>query len=304
MKSRIKPLLIFLIFMLLFSNFSIICSYAKSANEDNYISLDSDNKDELPINFRSSLDLSKIQKNDLNLSGLNTLNISGSSQFTELSFKKTIENINTKFPLYIIDLRQESHGFINGSAVSLFAPGNKINSGLPLNAVIKREDLFIKSIPLNRSINLDIDKYKIVPKTVYNEESLVKANNLNYFRIPVTDTERPTDDMVDKFIDFTKSLPKDKWLHFHCKEGIGRTTTFMILYDIMNNYKDVSIDDIIARQSSLDSLNLSDFDKNDLRYLLLQNFFKYAKDTDFNISWVEWVKSNNIEPFTLVNERK
>ncbi len=304
MKSRIKPLLIFLIFMLLFSNFSIICSYAKSANEDNYISLDSDNKDELPINFRSSLDLSKIEKNDLNLSGLNTLNISGSSQFTELSFKKTIENINTKFPLYIIDLRQESHGFINGSAVSLFAPGNKINSGLPLNAVIKREDLFIKSIPLNRSINLDIDKYKIVPKTVYNEESLVKANNLNYFRIPVTDTERPTDDMVDKFIDFTKSLPKDKWLHFHCKEGIGRTTTFMILYDIMNNYKDVSIDDIIARQSSLDSLNLSDFDKNDLRYLLLQNFFKYAKDTDFNISWVEWVKSNNIEPFTLVNERK
>lgn len=304
MKSRIKPLLIFLIFMLLFSNFSIICSYAKSANEDNYISLDSDNKDELPINFRSSLDLSKIEKNDLNLSGLNTLNISGSSQFTELSFKKTIENINTKFPLYIIDLRQESHGFINGSAVSLFAPGNKINSGLPLNAVIKREDLFIKSIPLNRSINLDIDKYKIIPKTVYNEESLVKANNLNYFRIPVTDTERPTDDMVDKFIDFTKSLPKDKWLHFHCKEGIGRTTTFMILYDIMNNYKDVSIDDIIARQSSLDSLNLSDFDKNDLRYLLLQNFFKYAKDTDFNISWVEWVKSNNIEPFTLVNERK
>lgn len=304
MKSRIKPLLIFLIFMLLFSNFSIICSYAKSANEDNYISLDSDNKDELPINFRSSLDLSKIEKNDLNLSGLNTLNISGSSQFTELSLKKTIENINTKFPLYIIDLRQESHGFINGSAISLFAPGNKINSELPLNAVIKREDLFIKSIPLNRSINLDIDKYKIVPKTVYNEETLVKTNNLNYFRIPVTDNERPTDEMVDRFIDFTKSLPKNKWLHFHCKEGIGRTTTFMILYDIMNNYKDVSIDDIIVRQSSLDSLNLSNFDKNDLRYLLLQNFFKYAKDTDFNTSWVEWVKSNNIEPFTLVNERK
>lgn len=304
MKSRIKPLLIFLIFMLLFSNFSIICSYAKSDNENNYISLDSDNKDELPVNFRSSLDLSKIEKNDLNLSGLNTLNISGSSQFTELSLKKTIENINTKFPLYIIDLRQESHGFINGSAVSLFAPGNKINSGLPLNAVIKREDLFIKSIPLNRSINLDIDKYKIVPKTVYNEETLVKTNNLYYFRIPVTDNERPTDDMVDRFIDFTKSLPEDKWLHFHCKEGIGRTTTFMILYDIMNNYKDVSIDDIIARQSSLDSLNLSNFDKNDLRYLLLQNFFKYAKDTDFNTSWVEWVKSNNIEPFTLVNEKK
>ena len=36
--------------------------------------------------------------------------------------------------------------------------------------------------------------------------------------------------------------------HFHCKEGIGRTTTFMIMYDIMKNYKEVSLNDIIKRQ--------------------------------------------------------
>ena len=304
MKIRIKLTLFLLPLIILFSNFNCIYTYAKTDKEESYISLDFKNKDETPINFRTSIDLSKIENDNLDLSGLEDLNISGSSQFTELSLSKVKESINTDLPIYIIDLRKESHGFINGDAVSLFSPGNKINAGLPLNAVLKREDLFIKSIPLNRSINLDIDKYTIIPKTTYNEENLVKNNDLNYFRIPVNDNERPTDEMVDRFISFTKSLPKDKWIHFHCKEGDGRTTTFMILYDIKNNYKTVSLDNIIERQVSLNSLNLTKFEKRDIRYLLLENFYKYSKDTNFNTTWKEWVKSNNIEPFTLGNEKK
>ena len=304
MKIRIKLTLFLLPLIILFSNFNCIYTYAKTDKEESYISLDFKNKDETPINFRTSIDLSKIENDNLDLSGLEDLNISGSSQFTELSLSKVKESINTDLPIYIIDLRKESHGFINGDAVSLFSPGNKINAGLPLNAVLKREDLFIKSIPLNRSINLDIDKYTIIPKTTYNEENLVKNNDLNYFRIPVNDNERPTDEMVDRFISFTKSLPKDKWIHFHCKEGDGRTTTFMILYDIMNNYKTVSLDNIIERQVSLNSLNLTKFEKRDIRYLLLENFYKYSKDTNFNTTWKEWVRYNNIEPFTLGNEKK
>lgn len=304
MKIRIKLTLFLLPLIILFSNFNCIYTYAKTDKEESYISLDFKNKDETPINFRTSIDLSKIENDNLDLSGLEDLNISGSSQFTELSLSKVKESINTDLPIYIIDLRKESHGFINGDAVSLFSPGNKINAGLPLNAVLKREDLFIKSIPLNRSINLDIDKYTIIPKTTYNEENLVKNNDLNYFRIPVNDNERPTDEMVDRFISFTKSLPENKWIHFHCKDGDGRTTTFMILYDIINNYKTVSLDNIIERQVSLNSLNLTKFKKRDIRYLLLENFYKYSKDTNFNTTWKEWVRSNNIEPFTLGNEKK
>ena len=43
------------------------------------------------------------------------------------------------------------------------------------------------------------------------------------------------EDMINYFLDFVKNQPKDSWLHFHCKEGIGRTTTFMIMYDIIKN---------------------------------------------------------------------
>lgn len=304
MKMRIKLILFLLPLLILFSNFSCILTYAKTDKEGSYISLDYKNSDETPVNFRTTLDLNKIENNDFNLSGLKNLNISGSSQFTELSLSKIKEAINHDLPIYIIDLRKESHGFINGDAVSLFSPGNKINAGLPLNAVLKREELFIKSIPLNRSINLDIDKYTIIPKTTYNEESLVKNNELNYFRIPVNDNERPTDEMVDRFISFTKALPKDRWIHFHCKEGRGRTTTFMILYDIINNYKTVSLDNIIDRQIALSSLDSLKFDKREIRYLLLENFYKYAKETNLDMTWQEWVKSNNIEPFTLTDEKQ
>lgn len=304
MKKYFKHFIIFIIPILLFFILSDGYAYGKSDEEKSYISLDFEDKDELPVHFRTSLDLKNIKNNNINLSGLDKLNISGSSQFTKSSLIKLKEAINTSYPLYIIDLRQESHGFINGNAISLFSKGNKINAGIPLNSVIKRENLFLQSIPLNRTIYLGIDKYKIVPKTISNEETLTKENNLIYFRIPVTDTERPTDEMVDRFIDFTKSLPKEKWLHFHCKEGYGRTTTFMILYDIMNNYNNVSFSDIVQRQSNLGDINLLKFDKNDVRYTLLENFYKYAVETNLNVSWQQWVKSNNIKTFTLMDETK
>ena len=304
MKKYLKYFLICIISILIFSFFNTVNAYYKADDEKGYISLDFENKNELPSLFRTSLNLKEIENDNINASGLDTLNISGSSEFTKLSLIKLKEAINTSYPLYIIDLRQESHGFINGNAISLFNKGNKINAGIPLNTVIKRENLFLQSIPLKRPIYLDIDKYKIVPESIENEETIAKNNNLIYFRIPVTDNERPTDEMVDRFLKFTKSLPKDKWLHFHCKEGYGRTTTFMILYDIINNYKDVSFSDIIARQSTLASIDLLRFDKNDNRYIFLENFYKYASETNLNSSWQEWVKANNIESFTLIDEIK
>ena len=96
---------------------------------------------------------------------------------------------------------------------------------------------------------------------------------MQYIRIPVTDGNLPTDDMVKYFIDFVSKLPNDTWLHFHCKEGIGRTTTFMIMYDIMKNYKDVSLDDIIKRQVVLSTI--SDKSAQDF---YTGNHFKFLSD--------------------------
>lgn len=64
--------------------------------------------------------------------------------------------------------------------------------------------------------------------------------------------------MVVYFITFVNNQPENSWLHFHCKAGIGRTTTFMIMYDIMKNCNDVSLYDIITRQVILSKITEKD----------------------------------------------
>jgi protein-tyrosine phosphatase len=70
-------------------------------------------------------------------------------------------------------------------------------------------------------------------------------------RITVTDHTRPFDDEVDRFILAVRALPDSAWAHFHCEAGLGRTTTFMVLYDMLRNANRVSLEDIVGRQRIL-----------------------------------------------------
>ena len=46
-------------------------------------------------------------------------------------------------------------------------------------------------------------------------------------------------------------MPPGGWAHFHCRAGKGRTTTFLVLYDMLRNAGRVSLKDIVDRQSVL-----------------------------------------------------
>ncbi len=189
---------------------------------------------------------------------------------------------------------------------------NNANIDLTKAEVLQDENNRLNSIKLNSPISFYNHPDKtITPTKVENEEKLVNHNSLSYVRVPVTDTKLPTDDMVDYFVDVVKSNPKDTWYHFHCKQGIGRTTTFMIMYDMMRNGKEVSADDIIKRQ-----LLLADFDEkhmksfyNNERHDFLQNFHKYVKENgyNFNIKWSDWKKTLNTRSnssFTIASSNK
>ncbi|EPY2274910.1 GxGYxYP domain-containing protein [Clostridium sporogenes] len=281
--------------------FSITNKPTSAIDDNNTINLvlDSRNNNEIPKKFRKSSDISNVEKNkNINLSGLKTLNISGSKQFSQQNLPLIINNIETPLPITVVDLRQESHGFINGLPVSWANKKNNANEGLTKTEVLEKENNELKSIKLNKPLSFYNDPNKtIIPTKVESEEQLVKNNSLSYIRIPVTDTKLPTDDMVDYFVDVVNSNPKDTWYHFHCKQGIGRTTTFMIMYDMMKNAKEVSADDIIKRQ-----LLLAGFDENqmksfynDKRSTFLQSFYKYSKENgkDFKIKWSDWKKNLN-----------
>ena len=243
--------------------------------------LDSQNYYDIPKHFRKSTDILNVQGNkELNLSGLNTLNISGSQQFSEYNLPLVINSIGNSLPIAVIDLRQESHGFVNGAPVSWANAKNDANIGLTKEQVMLDEYNKLKSIKINVPITFYNHKnITIVPKKVEDEEHLVNSKSLAYKRITVTDGKIPTDDMVDYFIELVKSQPKNTWLHFHCKQGIGRTTTFMIMYDMMKNADKVTADDIINRQlllANFDESHIKSFSNNE-RINFLQNFYKYCK---------------------------
>lgn len=300
MSKKIKRhLSILLLLFIIFSPFTIKAETSKKNNGSNNLIdkvnlvLDTKNINDIPKNFRKSSD--PIGNKNLNLIGLSSLNISGSAQFSEFTLPLIIDKLDTPFPKTVIDLRQESHGFINGLPVSWSNSKNNANMGLTREEVLSTEANALASIKLNSPISFyNIPDGTIIPKKVQSEEELVKSNSLSYIRIPVTDGKIPTDNMVDYFVEMVKNQPKNTWLHFHCKAGMGRTTTFMIMYDMMKNYNKASADDIIKRQLELanfDEDHIKSFYKNE-RIDFLQNFYKYCKETgdSFTVKWSNWIK--------------
>lgn len=296
MKKNIKIYLTLL--LTIFCLFTSI-SYPINALSDVYITQDSDRLDTLPKNFRKTTDISKVSElGSLNTNGLDNLNISGSGQFTPPNLPLMLENIDTNLPIIDIDLRQESHGFVNDIAISFSNSNNSANSGLTLNEVIKKENEDLSSIKLNTPLTLHNKNKTILPKKVEDEATLTKSNNISYIRIPVTDGGLPPEDMVNYFIDIVKNNPRNTWFHFHCKAGIGRTTTFMIMYDILKNGNNVSLHDIIARQLLL--AGLSQKDSVDFyvgrRYNFLSDFYsKHSKNNSISS------KTSLINPLNLEN---
>lgn len=253
----------------------------------------------LPRNFRKTSDISNLKFNkSIETKGLEKLEISGSEQFLERNFQIMIDEINTRKNVVIIDLREESHGFINGISVSFTNRYNNANEGLSRALVIEQEKNSLKSIPLNTKITVEgVINSTIVPVKVETEEQFVKAKGKAYERIPVTDFKIPTDEDVDYFVNLVNNRPENSWFHFHCKAGIGRTTIMMTMYDIMQNYKDLTMEQMFKRQ-----IALAGFDENITNELLyrsdrigfLQSFYNYCKANgdSYNITYTEWKSKN------------
>ncbi|ATW25768.1 hypothetical protein DCMF_14240 [Candidatus Formimonas warabiya] len=320
----ILMLLILIVVVAFQSDFTIYSDPAakqletKIDDKDLHLVIDAINEKVLPKHFRKACDpISTDNEKPLNLTGLDTLNISGSHQFSEEGLKLIKESIGAPYHITDIDLRQESHGFINGNDVSWANAKNNANEGLTKQQVIGEEKKKLKSIPLNQPISFyNHPKITIVPKKVQTEEKLVKSHSISYLRIPVTDGKLPNDEMVDYFVGSVRKLPENAWLHFHCKEGIGRTTTFMIMYDMMKNAKEVSSEDIIRRQVVLAHLtphSVESFYSKE-RINFLNTFYQYCKENtdNFKTKWSQWkqkqesayIKSSKKPKFLYVIDQK
>ena len=230
---------------------------------------------------------------------INELHVSGSSQFSEKSLCVMIPAIPSK-DVTIVDLREESHGFVDGKAISWYYPKNWGNVGKSIKAISVDENERLKSL-MSKSVTLIYRKSLIpVPTTVsqvQSEEEIVTKYGLKYYRFPITDHTRPKDEQVDQFVAMMQK--REGWMHFHCQAGKGRTTTVLAMYDMMINAKNKTFEEIISRQREIGGIDLlapADVGEWKYPYLIeraefIKKFYQYCQ-TDFTVSWSEWVKNH------------
>ena len=241
--------------------------------------------------------------------GLDTLRISGSAQFSPGQLDALAANLPG--PVTVVDLRRESHGMLGDVAVSWYAPHNQGNPGLNAPAVAAAEAGLLAGIDERPDVAVatrldkgsDGDK-KTAATTAMgsaaarSEADALAARGLGTLRVAVSDHTRPDDAAVDRFVRFFRDLAPGVWLHFHCRAGQGRTTTFMAMADMLANAGRVSCDDILRRQWLLGGVDLTEIagkkERAELarqRLDFLHRFYDYAKANPGarSLLWSAWL---------------
>ncbi|UJX42926.1 phosphatase [Desulfovibrio sp. JY] len=242
--------------------------------------------------------------------GLAELRASGSEQPSSSEMATTIKGLAPE--VTVVDLRQESHALLGEHPVSWYGLRNWANDGKSLQAVECDEETRIGDLPpcgeaaVSRVISKDPDGALAevrVEEVAYDrarsEQDTLCGLGLGTFRIAVRDHSRPSDADVDRFIRFVRDLLPDTWLHFHCHAGDGRTTTFLLLYDMLRNAAVLGLEELAARQHLIGGIDLLHTPhtgwKGTLyneRAAFVGRFHHYAGTRDFRrVLWTQYLAS-------------
>lgn len=278
-------------------------------------------EDALPKNFRTCQDefLSYDATDQTGLldasyhptrQGFDGLMISGSADFSAKELSQLVTYLRNLHQgnIAILDFRSETHGFVNGAHVSLYGLNNWSNIGKSCEEIIAEEkqrlfELVGKTITwceLSSKTDYQVlEPEDILVETAFTEEERCRAEGVGYKRITVLDHTFPTDQALDSFIKYVCELPPNTWLHFHCQAGKGRTTLFMLFYDMMRN-PEIPLQDLVYRHCLIGGnylLNDGATDnswKHELyaeKAALVPVFYDYVRSNavnNFSTSYSEW----------------
>lgn len=239
--------------------------------------------------------------------GVDTLFASGSGQPSGAAFSLLYAQIREAAgegaTLYLVDLRQESHGFVNdGVPVSWYEPQNGANLGCDAATVRAREEEQLSdligtdlcAVPLGKTDTKTLTAYTARVIDAASEEVWATAAGFQYVRFAAADQRFPEPEAVDDFLHFFQTLPEGAWLHFHCHAGHGRTTTYLVFYDILKHPEE-PLETIAEHHRAIggaDLLAASDVPEIADRAKKLRLFYDYVKaqrESGFAVPWSQWI---------------
>ena len=242
-------------------------------------------------------------KNDLaNVRFLTEEGMSGSAQFSAGQFHALAAQLREQSQtVWIVDCRLESHGLVNGIAVSWCGEDNGANLGRTVEEIEAEEEglsaLIGTTITAYTAENdRPVEGIDLSVETWETERELVQGEGFEYLRLACPDHCWPPAEVVDAFIAFASGLEGDAWLHFHCQAGSGRTGAFMTIYEMMQK-PDAPVEDILRHQADTGSGNLLDRAKPEKspaqkeRCVLARAVYLYIQEncaSGYALKWSDW----------------
>lgn len=232
--------------------------------------------------------------------GLDLLRGAASGQFTEMSLLFMANRFSDPSSITVIDLREETHGFVNGMPISWKLPHTTwTNRGKTVEEIEADEVQFLQDVLKQGFVVLDplTNPLKIEVGHVQTERQLVESHGMHYLRIPITENHPPTDEQVERMVKLIAELPEKGWVYGHCHGGRGRATLFSAMYDILKNSDKFTLEEILMRQLLLGGTDLMRLQPlSDVRYHaaiermdFFKRFYAYVKaDGPGNFPFSQW----------------
>eukprot|EP01105_Mastigella_eilhardi_P005828 TRINITY_DN17531_c0_g1_i1.p1 TRINITY_DN17531_c0_g1~~TRINITY_DN17531_c0_g1_i1.p1 ORF type:complete len:293 (-),score=70.14 TRINITY_DN17531_c0_g1_i1:92-970(-) len=205
---------------------------------------------------------------------LRTLTCSGSGAFSKRQLRSVLDLVSPpgapRRQVVVVDLRKESHGFLEGAPVSWFRPPyNWGNRGLTaaqaiaaceesVRALRHEADAAAAAARLRRRFKLVLREIVKLPRgggvlmtrevappaadrpvLVQGERAVVEAAGAVYVPLPTDDHSVPDAQVTRWFVDLCcgrlpgVKLERGAHVHVHCRAGRGRTTLFMLLLHML-----------------------------------------------------------------------
>jgi len=252
---------------------------------------------------------------------LNEERMSGCAQFSKNQFQKWASALRKKSEnVWIVDCRLETHGFINGIAVSWANILNNANLGKSTAEVEAEEVALARLVGTTVSAyTMDTDPPKLAMdftvETWETERELVEAEGFGYLRLPCPDHIWPPAEAIDEFIAFAKDLPEDAWLCFHCHAGSGRTGALMTIWEMMQK-PDAALEETLQHQADTGSTNMVARSTSDTqpggglpegpaltrkratqqRIIMVRAMYRYIQENhaaNYAVTWSDWLAAHS-----------